>query len=168
MLCVCCKDHIHIVLGEGVVTQREPTQFSWPIFTQQDVVTTERMILQDYAKSEEEKVETSAFFAKIYPSLKKQGRDSRGYFTPSYLPRTGKGTVVRYATLFETWFSFVKGEKKKVDYVVAGVPIWNVIVVPLRHCSLIRYITEPPQELSYREYAWEGEFQVPDNLKIIE
>ncbi len=168
MFCVCCKSHIHIVLGEGVVTQREPTQFGWPIFTQQDVVTTERMMLQDYAKNEEGKAKIREFFAKVYPNLKKQGRDNRGRFTPSYLPKTGRGTVVRYATLFETWFSFVKGEKKNVDYVVTGVPIWNVIIVPLRHCSLIRYITEPPQELSYREYTWEGEFQVPKNLGIIE
>ena len=125
-------------------------------------------MLQDDAKNEEGKAEIRALFAKVYPNLKKQRRDNRGHFTPSYLPKTGRGTVVRYASLFEAWFSFVKGEKKKVDYVVAGVPIWNVIVVPLRHCSLIRYITEPPQELSYREYVWEGEFQVSESLEIIE
>lgn len=168
MLCVCCKDHIHIVLGEGIVTQREPAQFGWPIFTQRDVVMTERIVLEQYAENEEGRAQIRELFAKVYPSIMRQGRDNRGHFTSSYLPKTGRGAAVRYASLFETWFSFVKGEKKKVDYVVAGVPIWNVIVVPLRHCSLIRYITEPPQELSYREYKWEGEFRVPENIEIIE
>lgn len=168
MLCVCCKNHIHIVLGEGEITQREAAQFGWPIFTQQDVATTERMMLQDYAKNEEGKAKIRELFVKVYLCLKKQGRDNRGRFTPPYLPKTGRGMVVRYTALFETWFSFVKGEKKNVDYVVVGVPIWNVLVVPLSHCSLIHYIIEPPQELSYREYKWEGEFRVPENIEIIE
>lgn len=168
MLCVCCKDHIHIVLGEGEITKREPAQFGWPIFTQQDVAMTERIVLEQYAENEEGRMKIRELFAKIFRHLKKQGHDKRGHFTSSYLPKTGGGTEVRYASLVEEWFTFAKGEKKNCAYVLSGVPVFNVLVVPLRDCSLIHYVTEPPKELSYREYTWEGRFRVTDSLKIIE
>lgn len=167
--CICCKDHVHIVLGADELTTRSPDQFGWPIFTQRDVLQTEIILLENQADNEEERRMFRDLFSKIYPRLKKQGRNQKGQFTGLYLPKDNMSGSVNYPHLIKEWRSFVKGEKGTCQYILEGVPIWNVLIWPLSSCSLISYITPPPKEHSYKGYegTWEGIFQISEQIEVI-
>jgi len=167
LLCVCCKDHVHLVLGEGPVEKREPGQFSWPIFTQNEVKMHEKHTLDEAGRTEQDLEEIREFFARVYKRLQVQGRDAKGQFTKKYLRKDYRDSLPQYGSLIEEWLDFADGKKKMCNFILHQVPIWNVIITPLYDCSLIRYIKPPPNTHSYKGYDWEGVFEIPPNLEIL-
>jgi hypothetical protein len=166
--CICCKYHVHIVLGdqEGDIRERRPTQFGWPLFSQDAVEFAEKYLLEHMAESEEDRDEMREFFSRLYPRINKQGRGKNGRFTGPYLPKSGQGSPILYGSVIKAWLDFVNGKARKCEYIQQM--MLGDFMVPVYDCSLIRYITPPPSTLQrFKELVWEGVFEVQTNIEVV-
>lgn len=168
LYCVCCKNHIHIVLGnkEGDIRERRPTQFGWPLFSQDAVAFAEKYLLEHMAESEEDRQEMRTFFSRVYPRINRQERGKEGRFAGPYLPKSGQASPILYGTVIEAWIDFIDGKTRKCEY--GQQTMLGDFMVPLYECSLIRYITPPPRTLQrFKELVWEGVFEIQPDMEFI-
>ena len=107
MRCICCKDHVHIVLGEGDVQSLKPSQFGWPLFSQEEILTIEKSLLDNEETDPKEKTDIEAFFKRVVSHTKIQRRRSNGTFLGSYLPKRQAHIVCN--TRPQLWFNFQIG-----------------------------------------------------------
>ncbi len=163
--CICCKDHVHIVLGEGDVKARNPTSFGWPLFTQRHISLTKDMMLSGKACEEEAPPDTETFFKKVLTRAQRQSRDSQGRFGRPYLP---KGHQYDGINPIRGWFEFVEGTSDCFEYWCDSPTMLTTFFVPLTGCSLIAYITEPPKVLSrFHQEKWQGKFEIQPGTEVL-
>lgn len=165
--CICCKNHVHIVLGdEENIRERHPTQFGWPLYSQDVVRFAEKDLIEREMESEEDRQDVRNCFARIYPRINQQGHDTRGRFTKPFLPKNMYYFPIDYVSLLTNWMEFVEGKTKKCEYIQHLLP--GPYMVPVRNCSLMRYITEPPRQLQrFESLVWEAVFDFSEDLEVI-
>jgi hypothetical protein len=165
--CICCKDHIHIVLGEGDIQNREPTCFGWPLFSQDVVSIAQNDVMTQFLETEQKKVEGKEFFKNVFLRAQLQKREKNGRFGKLYLPKTREGVGdIDYVSLIRSWIKFVEGNSPRCEY-VGCVPIFSYIIFPLRDCSLLNYLTPLPNNASYQGGVWKAKFEIQDGLEVI-
>lgn len=166
--CVCCKNHVHLVLGDkDNIYERHPTQFGWPLYSQDIVRFAEKELLQNIVKSEEDRQDVRDCLVRVYARINKQQRDTKGRFAGPFLPETDRGiSTIDYVSLLKNWIEFTEEKTNSVNYILDT--LLGPYVAPVRNCSLIRYISSPPQELKrFESPVWEGVFELSDHLEVI-
>jgi hypothetical protein len=162
---VFCEDHVHIVLGEGLLSQKEPTTFGPPLFSLEAVSLMGKVLAKTILKEEKEKVEE--FFGRLEKEVSKQKR-IRGRFA--------KGTVLQkhnngfcLGSSLGIWNEFTGGREKNCNFFTET--LVGIVGMPLCRCSLIHYVTTPPSVFFNRfkkPPEWEGKFKVKEGLRILE
>jgi len=165
MRCICCKNHVHIVLGKGDVQSLRPSQFGWPLFSQEEVLIVEKSLLDNKETELKERMDTEAFFKRVVSHTKRQKRLPNGTFCGSHLPKN-QAHIARN-TRPQFWLNFLHG-KDPVCFVhyehIAG-PLLGA----LHDCSLIEYEVMSERNLSRSgKIGGKCHFRIQSNLDIIE
>ena len=168
MRCVCCNDHIHIVLGEGELSQLSTTQFGWPLFFQTDVLDIKNVLLNSPETAVDEKCDVETFFDRVLFRTKRQARGEGSRFTGAYLPKINQGIAwVDRSSLVRLWFDFADGKADHCDLIYAT--LLGPQLRALHDCSLVEYETKPSSNFFRKKVPlWRGKFSTSSNLEVVE
>ena len=164
MRCICCKDHVHIVLGDSELSSLLPSQFGWPLFSQNDVLAIKTGLLTSKETTTEEQPDIKEFFGRVLLRAKVIDRGSNGRFR-TYLPKHTEHVAREH--LPSIWFDFTKGKSKSCNLI-----FWTILsssLGALHDCSLINYKNTPVRGLFRKEVpSWSGEFSISEDAEVIE